>query len=135
MKSALSIVAFTVTFGVSVVLVGLLFGFPQTRTDYTRTAKTSCFDKSRNNIERFIDQDVRNGERRDSTLRRLEFYSSEKISFSEYAEIITEYVDRSESMDDSEMPSDLQISWRRHMKAWRDYSDFLNENKASSGEI
>lgn len=135
MKSALSIVAFTVTFGVSVVLVGLLFGFPQTRTGYTRMAETSCFDKSCYNIERLINQDVRNGDRRDSNIRRLEVYSSGNITFAEYAEIIDQYVDKSESLDDSAIPSDLQNSWRRHMKVWRDYSNFLNENKASSGEM
>lgn len=135
MKSALSIVAFTVTFGVSVVLVGLLFGFPQARTDYTRKAKTTCFDKSRYNIERLINQDVRNGDLRDYKIRRLNSVSPDKMTISEYTEFVNDYVNKSESMDDSGMPSDFQASWRRHMTAWRDYSDFLNEHQDSSGEM
>ena len=135
MKSAISIVAFTVTFGFSVLLVGLLFGFPQTCNDYARKAKlTACHDKSCHNIERLINQDIRNGELRDYKIRYLGS-STEKLSLSEYTDFVNKYVDKSESMDDSGLPSDFQASWRRHMKAWRDYSDFLNEQKYASERL
>lgn len=135
MKSVLSIVAFTVAFGVSVLLVGLLFGFPQTQTDYTSKAKTTCFDKSRYNIERLINRDIRNGDLRDYQTRQLNLDSRDSMTFAEYTEIVNDYVDKSESMDDSGLPADFQASWRGHMKAWRDYSIFLNEHKHSSVEM
>jgi hypothetical protein len=112
MKSVISIVAFTVTFGFSVGLIGLLFGFPQA------------------NIERLINQDINNGEFRNFEIRQVDSYN--KLTISEYTESINNYVDKSESMDDSDLPADFQAAWRSHMKAWRDYSNFLNEMRESS---
>lgn len=132
MKSALSIVAFTVTFGFSVLLIGLLFGFPQSNFDYTKSTKTNCYDQTRYKIERLINQDIRNGERRDSMIRRFERKSSEKMTISEYSVFVKRYVDKSERLNDSGLPAEFQESWREHMKAWRDYSNFLNKQKYGS---
>jgi predicted N-acyltransferase len=43
-----------------------------------------------------------------------------------------QYADKSGSMEADGLPQDFQIAWREHMKAWRDYADFLNEMKNSS---
>ena len=32
-------------------------------------------------------------------------------------------------MDDSDLPPDLRMDWRKHMRAWSEYSDFLNNLK------
>ena len=54
------------------------------------------------------------------------------MRFPDYAGAVEKYVDDSSSMNTSSLPQDFRIEWREHMKAWRDYSDFLNRMKKSS---
>lgn len=131
MKSLLSIVASTVTFGFSVVLVGLLFGFPQSNYDYTENLQTTCSDQTCYNIERLIYQDISNGRVRDLDTLSLNSTNTDSLLFTQYTEFVNEYVDKSQSMDYSDLPSDFQNAWKRHMKAWRDYSNFLNKQNNS----
>ena len=57
------------------------------------------------------------------------------MSIYEYTEFVSDYVNKSENMDDAGLPSDFQRSWREHMKAWRNYSNFLNKRAISSHKM
>jgi hypothetical protein len=45
----------------------------------------------------------------------------------EYSEAVSDYVNKSSRMDDSELPQDLRVAWREHMRAWLGYRDLLKE--------
>lgn len=129
MKSIIASIAFTVTFGFSVVLVGLIFGFPQTDRVYKQ--HESCHINDQSEIVSFLARDVRYGDLRDSDLRS--FDSAADLPLVEYTEFINKYVAKSQAMDDEFLPKDFQYAWRNHMKAWRDYADFLSS--LSSGTV
>lgn len=133
-KTILSIAAFIVAFGLSTALASLFISKSEYRPSYNRT---SCF-KSRHNtataaaITTFIRQDVSNGRQRSGKLYSIDqdfrpaFASS---SFPDYAKAVEQYVDASSGMDAGVLPREMQTAWDEHMKAWRDYSNFLNEMK------
>lgn len=139
-KTILSVAAFIVAFAASTAFANLFI---------TRTAKsqnepivsynsTSCFTKYRNNsatadkIAALIRQDKTNGREsgrglyREGEDERPPFSSS---SFPGYAEAVERYVDASSVMKVSDLPGNFEIEWREHMKAWREYSKFLNKMK------
>ncbi len=83
-------------------------------------------------ISNFLIQDVDNGFERDAYTRLLfrEGVSNKDVfSSSEYKSIINEYTNKSENLDDSELPADFQAAWRDHVAAWRDHANFLNQSK------
>jgi len=142
-KTILSAAAFTLAFALSAAFASLFITKTQTASDYFQVnghKSTSCFkDHSKSvtadKISALIREDRNNGRERDrKTYRGAEdvhplFTSS---GFSVYAEAVEQYVDESSSMRTNDLPSDFQVEWREHMKAWRDYSDFLNRMKKSS---
>ncbi len=142
-KTILSAVAFIIAFAFSAAFASLFITKTQTASDYFPVSghkSTSCFkDRSKSviadKISALIREDRNNGrERSRETYRvgedvRPPFNSS---GFSVYAEAVEQYVDASSSMRTNDFPSDFQVEWREHMKAWRDYSDFLNRMKKSS---
>lgn len=135
MKSVLSIVAFTLTLSFSVVLVGLLFGFPQANYDYNAYSRATCADQDCRNIEKLIYQDISNGQLRNRDTRGLNLSNDGYLPIEEYTEFVNEYVDKSQSMDDSELPLNFKKAWRKHMKAWQNYSNFLNKQQNSSNKL
>ena len=143
-KTILSIAAFIVAFAFSTAFAGLFIAKSAYQSVITVPANynrqpNSCFKNrgryTADKIEVFISQDVSNGEERDRRLfnidgdNRPSFMSS---SFEEYADAVTEYAEASGSMDESTLPQELQTAWRAHMKAWRDYADYLDARKSSS---
>ncbi len=140
-KNILSIAAFTIAFLLSTAFAGLFI----VKSDYVplnyNATKTSCFKRHSqksyvaDKIEKIITQDERNGDERDRKIYqsdenlRSPFVSS---SFSDYAEAVSEYIDSSESLSAEDTPQDFQKAWRKHMKVWRDYSDFLDKMKNPS---
>jgi hypothetical protein len=142
-KNILSIVAFIAAFGLSAAFASLFITKTQIVSDYIPVNEynsTSCF-KYKNNlatankISALIRQDKRNGRESDRAYYRYGadiFSSSDSSAISGYAGAVEEYVNQSSSMKADDLPSDFQVEWREHMKAWRDYSDFLNRMKKSS---
>lgn len=118
-----AIIAFVATFVLSAGLVRLLFGAPQPVLPVYFN-KPQCANRHAASIESFVWQDIRNGETR---MDRTSRYSDGKFYSAEFADAVMEYSETSSSMDASRLPQDFQSAWRKHMKAWRDYADFLNE--------
>lgn len=126
-----AIIAFVVTFVFSAGLVRILFGAPEVQTVYRY--KPQCADRYASDIESFIWQDIRNGE---TQMERISVKSGFELKpsnefFTQYADAVSEYVNKSSSMDDSQLPENLRTAWRKHMEAWQNYSDFLTEVKNS----
>ena len=80
-------------------------------------------------IERFLKQDVSNG----YTLSReiYQLNDSNEMSAAKRTAIVGKYVDTSSSMDANDLPLDFQRAWHKHMRAWQNYADFLNEQRSS----
>jgi hypothetical protein len=136
-KTILSTAAFIVAFAASAAFANLFVTKTETAPDYIPVSSyksTSCF-RDRNNstvankISALIRTDKNNGYESRGEDFRPPFTSS---AFSDYAEAVERYVDASSSMKTSDLPGDFETEWREHMKAWRDYSDFLNRMKIAS---
>ena len=117
MKFITGIVAFTLTFIFSVALIG----FP--KADFL-PFEIRGNNQTQQNISSLLQRDDRNGDER---FDKIDFNTERLTYFAEYTTAVNEYVDKSESMNDADLPTDFQSAWREHMKAWRDYSNFLNK--------
>lgn len=117
MKFITAVAAFSITFGFSTVLAGLLGENNQTGQK----------------ISSLLERDIANGE-------EMEEISRFAYSPFEYTEVVTEYVDNSQAIDDTNLPADFRFAWQTHMRAWRAHANFLSRNdyikkKMSAGEI
>jgi hypothetical protein len=126
-----SIIAFIGTFAVSVGLVWLFFGFPVKPTTYNYS-NHNCSQRHGNAIYSLLQRDIRNGDNRDVRSFQSNDGETSRYSIKKHADSVARYVDESGSMDASHLPRDFQIAWQKHMDAWRDYSEFLNEKRNSS---
>lgn len=128
LKVISGIAAFVLTFGFSVSLVGLLFGFSSIATPSFEAVGNH---RGKHKITRFLMRDVRNGRLRDIEVRRSlkERRSTgnvfEENFLPEYSRATSEYVRKSSSMNDTFLPADLRYAWREHMEAWQRHSAFL----------
>jgi hypothetical protein len=146
-KTILSIAAFTIAFVLSTAFASLFITKIAYQSEsvimpsYT-TKNTSCFKNRGKNyvadkIETFVKQDVSNGRERDRRLYQIDedFRSSfSSSSFHEYSEVVSEYVSNSENLSVENTPADFQKAWRKHLKAWRDYANFLDKMEHSSAQ-
>ncbi len=125
-KTILSIAAFTIAFGFSTVLASLFIsGNTYSQTNYLKYRSST---PSAAAISALIREDIRNGRRLDGM-----FYRYENLHLSaEFAVAVEQYVDESSSIKASHLPIDFQTAWREHMRAWREYSEFLNRTNNSS---
>lgn len=108
-KNFLHLVAFVLTFAVSVSVAGVVKSFQGLTTP--------------EKITQIIAKDIENGMNRRQDFSR-DYYV--------YALATNDYVTVSENLDVSDLPSDFQAAWQKHMQAWRTHSDFLNEAGKSS---
>ena len=141
-KTILSVVAFIAAFGISAAFAKMFV--TETQTEYVFTPvynsqPTSCFLRKNaaaaDKIASLIASDYLNGNESGKAAydyQATEVIWSDKASFSSYANAIEQYADMSGSLRANDLPSDFQIEWREHMKAWSDYSDFLNRMKKSA---
>jgi hypothetical protein len=113
-----ALVAFVATFIFSAGLVRLIFPAPVVKYVYTEQSRT--FERSSNEIERFLLADISNGESRND-YRYTDSYADE----------VMEYWQASSSMDASGFPQDFQNAWNLHMQAWGDYAKYLQDKKSS----
>ena len=125
-----AIIAFAGTFAVSVGLVWLMFGFPvEPAYNYSQH---NCSQRHSNTIYSHLRRDISNGRERDNrSFRTNNWERNGKIGYSiaNHANSIAIYVEDSRSLDVSDFPRDFQVAWHKHIDAWQDYSEFLNEKK------
>lgn len=134
-KHIIAIAAFFTCFAVSSFLVGLLF--PKDTTElYEIVNVRPQADAADERILVLLRQDVENGDERDGEIFDYWIENERFLSLAAKTRILSEYAENSASIDDSGLPQDFQIAWRKHMEAWADYSDFLRkvENAGMSSE-
>lgn len=124
MKFITTIAAFSLTFILSVALVG----FPKETSSFN-LFQPRTINRTQDNILSLLTVDISNGVKRDQKIYDYAYSDNPKNVSGEYAEIINEYVDASSSLDDSQMPEDFQLAWQNHMHAWRQHASFLNQSK------
>jgi hypothetical protein len=105
MKFITAIVAFSITFGFSTVLAGLL-------GENNETAQK---------ISSLLKQDIANGQRMDQAYHL-------GWSSSQFARVVSDYVDQSQAIDDTNLPADFTIAWQAHMQAWNTHANFLSRS-------
>jgi len=81
-------------------------------------------------VSALIREDIRNGRRLDGMFYGS--YENPRLPSAEFAAAVEQYVDDSSSIKASDLPFDFQTTWREHMRAWREYSEFLNRMSSSS---
>lgn len=127
MKFTSGIIAFVLTFGLSISIVGLLFGFPANHTN-TSVAKHKIADLLR--------KDDNFGDYRNYKTRNIEGYyrmsEAELYNNDVYYKAVFDYVIKSSSMNDSFLPEDFKYAWRKHMQAWQNQAIFLTQVKYKS---
>ena len=107
-KNILHLVAFVLTFAVSVSVAGVVKSFQG----------LSAGEK----IANVLTVDINNG-----LTRRINY----KNSINYVADKTDEYVSASENINVSGLPEDFQAAWQKHMNAWRIHANYLNERKYS----
>lgn len=137
-KDILSIVVFITAFVFSSAFASLFIDKSQTNSGFStfeiRNAPCRADVDAKTAIEELLYQDIRNGRER---LWRMDDYSNSSANsyYSRYAVSVEKYAGDSGSMSYGHLPRDFQIKWRQHMRAWRDYANFLNKTKHSSHEF
>ena len=136
-KQILSIFAFITAFVLSSAFAWLFIDKSQTTSSFTafelRNAGCQHDTETKLSIERLLQQDISNGRERLWRANDSD-YPSAKSYYERYAEAVEHYADDSGSMRYSHLPRDFQIRWNEHMRAWRDYSNYLNRSRNSSSE-
>jgi hypothetical protein len=133
-KTIISILAFAVAFGFSTYFAS--FFLPESvesQTFYYENTHISTQPDSE--IMSFLRRDISNGNERissyfDSGNEHHEV--SPENCLAHKAASVKFYSEKSASMDATELPKDFRAAWRKHMKAWRDYSNFLDKSAKSS---
>ena len=132
-KNILSIVAFVAAFGLSAAFASLFISQNTYSSGYFKAEQNTATAEA---ITAFIRQDYVNGYTRDQKIYDLDDSSPSdvnSVAFADYAEAMEGYVDASGSMNADDLPLDFAMAWSEHIKAWRDYSNFLNESADISG--
>lgn len=142
-KTILSIVAFIAAFGFSVFLASLFITKPLQpifiSSDYG-SRPTSCFrerfqSSEARAISAFLRQDISNGRERDRDIYQLRVGTRTpfgEAEFDEYTVIVDEYVNEANNLNANDLPQDFQEKWEKHLKAWQDYAEFLNDLKGEN---
>lgn len=80
---------------------------------------------------KFLLEDRENGKARNKRLRQIPLEDNYYpiTSLPEYSDTISEYLKKSESLDDSNLPKDFQYVWQQHLQTWRVHSNHSNQIK------
>jgi hypothetical protein len=130
-KDIISIIAFISAFAFSAAFASIFIDESLTTSFKTfekrdvRSSDCRADDKTCTDILALLVQDIRNGEQRRS---RFDYSLDDEANVSaSRAASVEDYADASGNMEDAHLPADFRAAWREHMKAWSDYSDFLNK--------
>ena len=132
-KKLLSITAFFAAFVFSAAFAGLFIDNSAASTTYFNHDHTNCFHLQYDTvtadaIDDLLRRDINNGEARFRQLEAIDDSFNPPFgtsSMDDYANIVEDYSDESSSMDDGNLPRDVRQAWRKHMKAWNNYTEFL----------
>lgn len=136
-KPIISTIAFITAFAASAAVAGLFSSPDQAEIAYVSIPEyksTSCFKYKNGSITAekisvLIRKDNDNGRLMEKDLKNFDGESSTADpSFARYAEAVERYVDASSNLETNDLPGDFQALWRDHIKAWRDYSEFLKKS-------
>ncbi len=126
-KTILSIAVFIFAFGFSTALANLFI--TENTSNLASFLKYKSSTPSADAISALIREDVRNGRKLDRMFYGS--YENPRLPSAEFAAAVEEYVNDSSSIKASHLPIDFQTTWREHMRAWREYSEFLNRTSNS----
>ena len=113
-KHITALVAFFATFVFS---VGLALYF--TPIDSNRVKALNLFNNDKQisrRIGNVLRQDISNGVQRQNNYGEMD-----------NAQLITEYANKSAQIDVENLPADFQNAWFKHMNAWHNYADFMQD--------
>ena len=124
-RNILSIAAFIVAFTVSAAIASVF-----TPSSSTGLAQPSADRSTARNIYRFLQRDIQNGDERDRSaygygMERRGALASPNVIIR--AQAVAEYSEASGAMNYESLPQDFQLAWLKHMRAWHNYSDFLQK--------
>ena len=128
-----AVIVFIGTFALSTGLVWLFVGLPTVQTFAVNNCSGDTTYAA--DIESLLSVDDGNGSERSGKMYSASEDATPLLasdSFPDYAEAVADYADDSSSLDTDNLPRDFQSAWKKHMKAWRDYSNFLNKLKNNS---
>lgn len=134
-KHIIAVAMFFTCFAVSSFLVGLFFGKTTTDAELYEivTVKPQISRDANQKVGALLRQDRQNGAIRNAKVLSYSVEDEQFLALDEKTVIMSEYALDSASIDDSGLPHDFQIVWRKHMNAWDDYSNFLR--KAENAEM
>ncbi len=132
-RTVYGLIAFAVAFVFSAGLVRILFPAPYVPVVQVAplpVREYSCDrrkhpkkPKLASRLEQFIDQDKSNGDDRSTDLVDGNLVSAT------WADSVSDYYETSSSMNTDAFPRDFVEAWNAHMKAWKNYSDYLELNR------
>jgi hypothetical protein len=123
MKYITAAFAFAVTFGFSVLVIGI----PQ--ENYAiRFFAIRADNETGRQISFLLQRDDDNGREMDANFKFAP-------SPARFAEAVNQYVNDSEKIDDANLPLDFRNVWLEHLKAWRAQADFLKQSNLSDEKI
>ncbi|MGI8786773.1 MAG: hypothetical protein ACR2HG_03285 [Pyrinomonadaceae bacterium] len=123
MKHITAVVAFVITFGLCV----LLLGVPENNLP-TQSSRFQADNEMGQQIAFLLQEDDDNGRESGANSQLAD------TPFG-YAEEVNQYVNHSEAIDDSNLPADFRIAWRAHLKAWRTNANFLKRSNLSNQKM
>lgn len=143
LKTILRIAAFSTAFIFSAAIAGLFIDESASQTEFTAPLNFAAGFESEPSltydsavaakIYRLLEKDDDNGRARNDKTRRFIIdynlpFASNSL-FAGYADATAQYAEQSGSMKQDGLSPEFKSAWRRHMKAWRDYADFLQRMK------
>lgn len=142
--SILKIAAFSIAFIFSAAFAGLFIDKSDFQTELRVPLNVGFADETAplfdavtvDKINRVLNKDAVNGSARTEKIRRISpDYAAPfaaDSSFADFADTTARYAEQSGKIKQDGLPPEFKSAWREHMKAWRDYADFLQAMKISS---
>lgn len=128
-KHIIALATFFTCFAISSLIVGVFFDNNSIDSKLYETVRVSQQTDSdaAEKILLVLRQDEENGAERVVDEFGFSVDSEFFPSLAVKAKVTAEYARKSARIVDAGLPSDFQFAWRRHMKAWSDYSNFLSK--------
>ncbi len=131
-KTIISLLTFALTFGFSAYFASFFLPEKVVVKDFNFNYNYDYNFKSAENdsaMLKFLRQDIQNGVERSANYYNRGDESNTEYALKDYIQrksaSVKIYHEESSSMDSGGFPRDFRVAWKKHMNAWRDYSNFL----------